>query len=105
MTTLEFLNQPLGGLRIVKLDSVTHKPLEGVEFKVTYADGSYVPDEGGKLSSSGIYKTDSNGEILISDLVGTVVVTETKTIPGYVIDENTRSQTVVINARAGSGHC
>ena len=97
VTTLEFLNQPLGGLRIVKLDSVTHKPLECVEFKVTYADGSYVPDEGGKLSSNGIYKTDSNGEILISDLVGTVVVTETKTIPGYVIDENTRSQTVVIN--------
>ena len=97
VTTVEVLNQSLGGLRIVKLDSVTHKPLEGVEFKVTYADGSYVPDEGGKLSSNGIYKTDANGEILISDLVGTVVVTEQKTIPGYVIDEETRSQTVVIN--------
>lgn len=98
VTTVEFLNQPLGGLRIVKLDSVTRKPLEGVEFKVTYDDGSYVPDEGGKLSSNGIYRTDKNGEILISDIVGTLVVTETKTIPGYVIDEETRSQTVVVNA-------
>lgn len=98
VTTVEFLNQPLGGLRIVKLDSATRKPLEGVEFKVTYDDGSYVPDEGGKLSSNGIYRTDKNGEILISDIVGTLVVTETKTIPGYVIDEETRSQTVVVNA-------
>ena len=98
VTTVEFLNQPLGGLRIVKLDSVTKKPLEGVQFKVTYDDGSYVPDEGGKLSSNGIYRTDKNGEILISDIVGTLVVTETQTIPGYVIDEETRSQTVVVNA-------
>jgi len=98
VTTVEFLNQPLGGLRIVKLDSVTKKPLEGVQFKVTYDDGSYVPDEGGKLSSNGIYRTDKNGEVLISDIVGTLVVTETQTIPGYVIDEETRSQTVVVNA-------
>ena len=98
VTTVEFLNQPLGGLRIIKLDSVTKKPLEGVQFKVTYDDGSYVPDEGGKLSSNGIYRTDKNGEILISDIVGTLVVTETQTIPGYVIDEETRSQTVVVNA-------
>jgi len=97
LTTVEFLNQPLGDLRIVKLDSVTKKPLEGVQFKVTYDDGSYVPNEGGKLSSNGIYRTDKNGEILISDIVGTLVVTETQTIPGYVIDEETRSQTVVVN--------
>ena len=97
VTTVEVLNQPLGGLRIVKLDSVTHKPLEGVQFRVTYSDGSYVPDEGGKLSSNGIYRTDSNGEVLISGIVGTLVVTEIETIPGYLIDENTRSQTVVVN--------
>jgi len=97
VTTVEVLNQPLGGLRIVKLDSVTHKPLEGVQFRVTYSDGSYVPDEGGKLSSNGIYRTNSSGEILISDIVGTLVVTEIETIPGYLIDENTRSQTVVVN--------
>ena len=97
IVTVEFRNQPLGGLRIVKLDSITHKPLEGVEFKVTYADGSFVPDKNGQISSNGIYRTDKNGEVLISGLIGTFVVTETKTLSGYIIDENTRSQTVVIN--------
>ena len=97
VVTVEFRNQPLGGLRIVKLDSITHKPLEGVEFKVTYADGSFVPDKNGQISSNGIYRTDKNGEVLISGLIGTFVVTETKTLPGYTSDENTRSQTVVIN--------
>ena len=97
IVTVEFRNQPLGGLRIVKLDSITHKPLEGVEFKVTYADGSFVPDKNGQISSNGIYRTDKNGEVLISGLIGTFVVTETKTIPGYTIDENSRTQTVVVN--------
>ena len=97
IVAVEFRNQPLGGLRIVKLDSITHKPLEGVEFKVTYADGSFVPDKNGQISSNGIYRTDKNGEVLISGLIGTFVVTETKTLSGYIIDENTRSQTVVIN--------
>ena len=97
IVTVEFRNQPLGGLRIVKLDSITHKPLEGVEFKVTYADGSFVPDKNGQISSNGIYRTDKNGEVLISGLIGTFVVTETKTLSGYTIDQNTRSQTVVIN--------
>lgn len=54
-------------------------------------------DEGGKLSSNGLYMTDANGEILIRDIVGTLVVTEVKTIPGYTIDEATRSQTIVVN--------
>ena len=97
MITLEFRNQPLGGLRVIKLDSVTKKPLEGVQFRITYSDGSFVADEGGKLSSNGLYMTDANGEILIRDIVGTLVVTEVKTIPGYTIDEATRSQTIVVN--------
>lgn len=77
--------------------SVTKKPLEGVQFRITYSDGSFVADEGGKLSSNGLYMTDANGEILIRDIVGTLVVTEVKTIPGYTIDEATRSQTIVVN--------
>ena len=97
VTTLEFRNQPKGNLIIVKLDSVTKEPLEGVEFKITYADGSYVDAEGGTLSSTGLYRTDKAGKITISGISGTVVVTEIKTIPGYTIDENTRTQTVVVN--------
>ena len=97
VTTLEFRNQPKGNLIIVKLDSVTKEPLEGVEFKIVYADGSYVDAEGGTLSSTGLYWTDKEGKITISGISGTVVVTEIETIPGYTIDENTRTQTVVVN--------
>ena len=97
VTTLEFRNQPKGNLIIVKQDSVTKEPLEGVEFKITYADGSYVDAEGGTLSSNGLYWTDKEGKITLSGISGTVVVTEVETIPGYTIDENSRTQTVTIN--------
>ena len=97
VTTLEFRNQPKGNLIIVKQDSVTKEPLEGVQFKIVYADGSYVDAEGGTLSSTGLYWTDKEGKITISGISGTVMVTEVETIPGYTIDENTRAQTVVVN--------
>ncbi len=95
--TVEFRNAPKGNLIIVKQDSVTKEPLEGVEFKITYADGSYVDAEGGTLSSTGLYWTDKEGKITISGISGTIVATEVKSIPGYSIDENTRTQTVVVN--------
>ena len=97
VVTVEFRNQPKGNLIIVKQDSVTKEPLEGVEFKITYADGSYVDAEGGALSSTGLYWTDNAGKISISGISGTIVATEVKSIPGYSIDENTRTQTVVVN--------
>ena len=97
VVTVEFRNQPKGNLIIVKQDSVTKEPLEGVQFKITYADGSYVDAEGGTLSSTGLYWTDKEGRITISGISGTVMVTEVETIPGYTIDENTRTQTVVVN--------
>ena len=95
--TLEVFNQPKGGLIINKLDSVTHEPLEGVEFTITEADGTVVDDNGGMTSSMGLYRTDENGQIIIDGLVGTFIITETKTIEGYTIHEETRTQTVVIN--------
>ena len=97
IVTVEFRNQPKGNLIIVKQDSVTKEPLEGVEFKITYADGSYVDAEGGTLSSTGLYRTDKDGKITISGISGTIVATEVQTIPGYAIDENSRTQTVVVN--------
>ena len=90
-------NKKLGGLVINKVDSVTGKPLEGVQFKITYADGRFVDAEGGKLSSNGLYVTDQNGQIILNKITGTIMVTEVQTIPGYSIDENTRTQTVVVN--------
>ena len=95
--TVEFRNQPLGNLIIHKLSSKDKTPLEGVQFKITYADGSYLPDEGGKLSSNGLYWTNSEGQIILSGITGTVVATEVESIPGYTIDPNTQSQTVVVN--------
>ena len=53
--------------------------------------------EGGTLSSTGLYWTDKAGKITISGISGTIVATEVKSIPGYTIDENTRTQTVVVN--------
>ena len=97
IVTVEFRNQPKGNLIVVKQDSVTKKPLEGVQFKIVYADGSYVDAAGGTLSSTGLYWTDKDGKITISGISGTVVVTEVETIPGYTIDENTRTQTVTVN--------
>ena len=96
---LEFRNAPAGNLVIVKRSSTPdHTPLEGVEFRITYADGSFVPTENGQLSSNGLYYTDREGQITISGVVGSLVVTETASILGYSIDEATRTQTVVVHA-------
>lgn len=95
--TLEFRNQPKGNLIIHKQDSVTKEPLEGVQFKITYADGRVVDADGGQLSSNGLYWTDKNGQIKITGITGTIVATEMQSIPGYTIHEETRSQTVVVN--------
>ena len=95
--TMRFYNQQAGTLVIRKLDSQTLEPLAGVEFELTYADGGYVDDANGHLSSKGLYTTNANGEIRISGITGTIVVKETKTIPGYTIDEDTRIQTVEVN--------
>ena len=95
VVTVEFRNQPQGSLIINKLDSVTHAPLEGIRFKIVFADGSYVDNSA--LSSKGIYYSDKNGQIALN-VTGTVVVTEEASIEGYTIDPNTRTQTVEVRA-------
>ena len=95
--TLEFRNQPKGSLIIVKKDAVTWKALEGVTFTVTTSSGQFVADAGGQISSNGLYYTDADGKIILSGLApDTYVVTETASIPGYVLDST--PQTVVVNA-------
>lgn len=96
--TLEFRNQPQGSLIINKLSSADKKtPLEGVLFQITYSDGSYV--DNGALSSKGLYRTDKNGQIILSGITGTVIVTEVETIKGYRIDDASRSQTIEVRAK------
>jgi uncharacterized surface anchored protein len=93
--TLEFRNQPQGSLIINKLSSADKKtPLEGVLFQITYSDGSFV--DNGTLSSKGLYRTDKNGQIILSGITGTVIVTEEETIKGYRIDDAFRSQTIEV---------
>ena len=95
---IELFNQPLGSLVIHKYSSLDRKtPLAGVQFKVTYAPGCVVDNENGSVSSNGIYYTGPDGTITISGIVGTVVITEQATIPGYTIDPETQSQTIVVN--------
>ena len=94
--TLEFRNAPKGSLIIVKKDAVTGKALKGVTFTVTTSSGQFVADAEGQISSNGLYYTDENGKIILSGLsLDTYVVTETATIPGYVLDST--PQTVVVN--------
>ena len=95
---LTFWNKRQGALIINKLSSLDRKtPLEGVTFKITTAAGEFVPDENGKISSNGLYYTNDSGQIILKGVTGTLVVTEEKSIDGYTIDENTRTQTVVVN--------
>ncbi len=95
--TLTFTNSPKGSLIVRKIDSVTKLPLVGVKFKITTSDGNLVANEEGAISSNGIFTTDENGEIAINKLnPGTYVVTETETLPGYVMDAP--PQTVVVNS-------
>ena len=90
-------NSKAGTLVIDKRDALTGKPLQGVTFKVTTSTGAFVPAENGQISSNGLYFTDKDGKITINGVVGTLVVTETATIPGYTIDEASRTQTVVVD--------
>ena len=95
---LTFWNKRQGALIINKLSSLDRKtPLKGVTFKITTATGEFVPDENGKISSNGLYYTNESGRIILKGVTGTLVVTEEKSIDGYTIDENTRTQTVVVN--------
>ncbi|EOS67221.1 hypothetical protein C816_00570 [Oscillibacter sp. 1-3] len=93
---LRFYNKKTGYLVVRKLDKITKEPLSGVQFELTYAEGGYVDDAHGHLSSKGLYTTNANGEIRVP-VVGTVVVKEVKTLPTHIIDEATRIQTVTVN--------
>ncbi len=102
---LQFINHKAGNLIIHKLSGADKKtPLEGVQFKITYADGRVVDAEGGKLSSNGLYTSNKEGQIILSGITGTVICTEVSSIPGYTIDPNTRSQTIVINPGDDTQH-
>ena len=94
---LTFWNKRAGTLVIQKKDSVSGALISGAQFQLTYANGGYVDNDNGHLSSNGLYTTDANGEIRISGITGTVVAKEVQAAPGYVIDSATQVQTVTVN--------
>ena len=79
---LMFFNDVKPGLRLVKVDSADpSKVIPNVLFEIKSVAGDYGPEE---------FRTDENGEIVLSKLpAGAYVVTELS-CPGYVIDEAQR---------------
>ncbi len=102
--TAEFRNKKQGNLVIHKLSSLDRSPIEGAQFKLTYADGKVVDAASGQLSSNGLYFSDREGQIVISGITGTVIATEVSSAPGFAIDPNTRTQTIVINPGDDTQH-
>ena len=94
--TVVVKNTKKGALIVEKYDSVTKQPLSGAQFKITTASGELVADNEGLTSSKGLYRTDKNGEIRIFGITGTLIIQETETIPGYVL--NKYSRRVKVNA-------
>ena len=94
---LTFWNKRAGTLVIQKKDKISGAMIPGAQFQLTYANGGYVDNDNGHLSSNGHYTTDDKGEIRISGITGTVVAKEVKAAPGYVIDSSTQVQTVTVN--------
>ena len=73
-TVVTFTNKPLSGIKIIKTDSETDEPLEGVEFSISKMNGEKI----------GSFQTDKEGMIYISDLEdGYYTVTETEGLEGY----------------------
>ena len=101
---LQFINHKAGNLVIHKLSSLDKTPLEGAQFKLTYADGKVVDAESGQLSSNGLYWSNKEGQIVVSNVTGTIIATEVTSPSGFAIDPNTRSQTVVINPGDDTQH-
>ena len=88
--TVSFRNAPDGGLLIRKIDARTGLPMAGIEFLVTDSRGAFIGTGNGK------FITDANGTIQIGNVTPgtTLVVRETRTLPGYILD--TTPQTAVV---------
>ena len=60
--TLEFRNQPKGGVLVKKVDAVTNAPISDAEFLVTDSDGNLIGNANGK------FVTDSAGTFTLTDI-------------------------------------
>jgi len=82
---LEFRNDPLNGIEIIKLNSSNRQPIAGVEFSVSRTSGEHV----------GNFRTDNSGRIFIPNLCpDTYVVVETRAANGFILDAEPRNVVV-----------
>jgi uncharacterized surface anchored protein len=82
LASAEFVNKPLAGLQIKKIDANTRQPIAGVSFEVSKMNGEKI----------GEFTTDKAGLIFVSSLEpGYYTVTETKAAGGYILDSEPRS--------------
>ena len=91
--TLEFRNQPKGGVLVKKVDSVTNEPISDVEFLVTDSAGSLIGNANGK------FVTDSVGTFTIMDVAlgTTLIIKESRTRDGYLLDDTPQTVKVKSN--------
>ncbi len=89
---------------VLEQASADKSPIEGAQFKLTYADGKVVDAASGQLSSNGLYTSNKEGQIVLSGITGTIVCTEVSSAPGFAIDPNTRTQTIVVNPDGDTQH-
>lgn len=91
--TLEFRNQPKGGVLVKKVDAVTNAPIPDVEFLVTDSDGNLIGNANGK------FVTDSAGTFSITDIAPgtTLIIKETHAKEGYLLDDTPQTVKVKSN--------
>ncbi|MBS5681069.1 MAG: hypothetical protein KHW91_15450, partial [Clostridiales bacterium] len=91
--TLEFRNQPKGGVLVKKVDAVTNAPISDVEFLVTDSDGNLIGNANGK------FVTDSAGTFTLTDIAPgtTLVIKETRAKAGYILDDTPQTVKVKSN--------
>ena len=93
--TLEYYNPEAQIIVIEKLIAGTNKPLSGVTFLLTDANGA--PIGGG----NGLFVTDAAGRTTLSAPVGTVIqARELRTVSGYSL--NPEVQTITVTAASGA---
>ncbi|MDL2324538.1 VaFE repeat-containing surface-anchored protein [Ruminococcaceae bacterium OttesenSCG-928-A16] len=90
--TITIKNIRLASLHLRKIDAETGLPLSGISFEIYDAKDKLL----------GEYTSDSNGLITLNHtfMPGTYKIKETKTIPGYVLDETVRSVKLEAGATA-----
>ena len=77
LNSLEIYNNPLSGLKIIKTDGESGKPLAGAKFKIAKSNGEVIEEA----------VSDKNGLIFINNIDSdSVIVTEIQAPDGYILD-------------------